>query len=54
MSSFYKDPRRKVSEPTEADFIRGMASSASKHSSGANLIWALAAGLLVGKKWRNK
>lgn len=52
MSSFNKDPRRKVSEPTEADFVRGLAESATKSKGGANLILAVAAGLLVGKAIR--
>lgn len=47
MSSFYKDPYRKVSEPTEADFIRGMASATAKDKGGANLALAVAVGLLV-------
>ncbi len=55
MSSFYKDPRRKVSEPTEADFVRGMASSTAKNSGGANLALALVAGLLIrGTRRRRK
>ena len=55
MSSFYNDPYRKVSEPTEADFIRGMASSTVQHTHGANLALALAAGLLMrGARRRRK
>lgn len=54
MSSFYTDPYRKVSEPTEADFVRGMAESSVKSKGGANLIVALAAGLLVGKAMRRR
>lgn len=54
MSSFYKDPYRKVSEPTEADFVRGMASATSKSKGGANLALALVAGLLVRGTRRRK
>lgn len=55
MSSFYSDPYRKVSEPTEADFVRGMAASSAKAPGGANLALALAAGLLMrGTKRRRK
>jgi hypothetical protein len=52
MSSMYKDPYRRVSAPTEADFARGIAESATKHKGGANFILALAAGILVGKAIR--
>ena len=54
MSSFYTDPYRKVSAPTEADFVRGMAESSVKSKGGANLIVALAAGLLVGRAMRRR
>lgn len=54
MSSFYTDPYRKVSEPTEADFIRGMASSTAKSKGGANLALALVAGLLVKRATRRR
>lgn len=52
MSSIYRDPKRKVSEPTEADFIRGLAGSISKSRGNANMLMALAAGLLAGKALR--
>ena len=54
MSSFYNDPYRKVSEPTEADFIRGMASSSVRAPGGANIAIALAAGLLARGAKRRK
>lgn len=54
MSSFYTDPYRKVSEPTEADFLRGMAESSAKSATGANVLLALAAGLLVGRAVRRR
>ena len=44
-----KDWNRKVSQPTEADFARGVAESATYHEHGANFIRALAAGLLIGR-----
>jgi hypothetical protein len=54
MSSFYSDPYRKVSEPTEADFIRGMADSSVKSNGGANIMLALAAGLLMSRAVRRR
>ena len=48
MSTFNKDPYRKVSEPTEADFLRGLAESAGKGGK-ANLLLALAVGFGVSK-----
>jgi hypothetical protein len=51
MSNFDRDPRRKVSEPTEADFARGIAEAATKHSGGANFVLALAASVMLGKRW---
>lgn len=54
MSSFDRDRKRMVSEPTEADFIRGLADSATKSNAkgGANMLIALAAGVLMGKALR--
>lgn len=52
MTSFPKDPHREVSEPTEADFIRGLADSSTKGHGNANMLVALAAGLLVGRALR--
>lgn len=51
MSNFDRDPHRKVSEPTEADFARGIAESATRKSGGANFVLALAAGVMLGKRW---
>lgn len=54
MSNLYHDPSRKVSEPTEADFVRGMASSITNSRKGANVTLALIAGLLVGRAIRRR
>jgi len=43
------DKDRKVSKPTEADFIRGFAQSAAGKANGASLLAGLAISFIVGK-----
>ena len=43
------DKDRKVSKPTEADFIRGFAHSAAGKATGASLLAGLAISFIVGK-----
>ena len=52
MSSFDRDPSRKVSQPTEADFIHGFATSAAPSSNKTSLLLALVAGFAFGKAIR--
>jgi len=54
MSSIYKDPHRRVSEPTEADFIRGYAHGAAGNGRKETLgvLAALLASRILGKAMR--
>lgn len=52
MSSLDKDRRRRVSEPTEADFARGVADSATKNNGLSGFLLGYAVTRLVGKKIR--
>lgn len=49
MSSIDRDPKRKVSHPTEADFIRGVANSANYPRGMASLATGFLVTFLVGK-----
>jgi hypothetical protein len=49
MSSISRDPKRKVSEPTEADFARGIAGSADLTRGTASFLVSLAANILLSK-----
>lgn len=54
MSDIFKDRRRRVSEPTEADFIRGFAQKAAGkgHSQTVGILTAVLAASLIGKALR--
>lgn len=41
MSDLTRDPSRKVSQPTQADFIRGVASSHDRTKGNASFLAAL-------------
>ena len=45
--SIDKDWKRTVSKPTEADFARGVADSATNHNLGKHIVQAVAAGALI-------
>lgn len=49
MSSIDRDPKRKVSHPTESDFIRGVANSANYPRGMASLATGFLVTFLVGK-----
>jgi hypothetical protein len=49
MSSISRDPKRKVSEPTEADFARGIANSTDINRGTASFLVSLAANILMSK-----
>jgi hypothetical protein len=49
MSSIDRDPKRKVSHPTEADFIRGIANSANYSQGRTSLAAGFLVSFLVGK-----
>lgn len=54
MSDLFKDRRRRVSEPTEADFIRGFAQKAAGngHKETVGILTAVLAASILGKAWR--
>jgi hypothetical protein len=49
MSSIDRDPKRKVSHPTESDFIRGVANSANYPRGMTSLAAGFLVTFLVGK-----
>ena len=49
MSSIDRDPKRKVSHPTESDFIRGIANSANYPKGAASFATGFLVSLLIGK-----
>ena len=49
MSSIDKDRHRRISEPTEADFIRGFAADSNKGRAQSIIVTALWALGLIGK-----
>lgn len=49
MSSIYKDPKRKVSEPTEKDFIHGISQQADTRRGNTSFLVSLAANILWKK-----
>lgn len=49
MSSIDRDPNRKVSRPTESDFIRGIANSANYTKGGVSFAAGFLISFLSGK-----
>jgi hypothetical protein len=49
MSSIDRDPKRKVSHPTEADFIRGVANSGNYPKGAASFAAGFLVSFLAGK-----
>lgn len=55
MSNLDKDRRRRISEPTEADFARGMADSATKNKGAGSFLLGFAISKLMGRNvWRSR
>lgn len=50
MSSTDRDPSRKVSKPTQKDFLHGMSAGYGQHNGGPSSLLVLAAGLLLGRR----